>query len=81
MFIGNLNIFPLISPSDVVNINKLALILKIIGQYDVKHIMMLPIKQYHSFEGLEIHYHYYHSSSYQTHCDTNDNVSIHCHNY
>jgi len=34
----------LISSSDFVGINELTLILKIIGQCDVKHIMTLPIK-------------------------------------
>ena len=32
IFIGNLDILPLISPSDIVSIDKLTLILKIIGQ-------------------------------------------------
>ena len=39
-FIGNLDIFPLISQSDIVNINKLISILEINNQYDVKHSMM-----------------------------------------
>jgi hypothetical protein len=36
--------YPLISLSDIFSINQLILILKIIGQCDVKHVMMLPIK-------------------------------------
>ena len=43
--IGNLVIFPVISPSDIVSIiNELTLVLKIIGQCDVEHIMTLLIK-------------------------------------
>jgi hypothetical protein len=38
------NDFPLISSSDIFSINRLTMKLKIIGQYDFKHIMMLPIK-------------------------------------
>ena len=38
IFIGNLDIFPLILPSDIVNINQL--ILKISRQCDIKHIMI-----------------------------------------
>ena len=38
-FISNLDIFPLISPSDIVSLNKLSLILKIIGQCDFKYLM------------------------------------------
>jgi hypothetical protein len=38
-----LDIFPLISLSDIFSINRLRF-LKIIGQCDIKHIMMLPIK-------------------------------------
>jgi hypothetical protein len=33
-----------------------------------------------SFEGFNIHYNYYHNSSYQTHCDANDNVYLDLHN-
>ena len=36
--------FSLISTTDIFIINELTLILKIIGQCDVKHIMMLPFK-------------------------------------
>jgi hypothetical protein len=42
-FISNLDMFPLISQM-IFYINELTLILKIIGQCDVKHIMMLPFK-------------------------------------
>ena len=37
-------LFPLISPSDIVSINKPTLILKNISLCDIKHIMTLPIK-------------------------------------
>jgi hypothetical protein len=40
-FICNLDIFPLISPRHIVSSNELTLVLKIIGQYDIKHIMDL----------------------------------------
>ena len=40
--ISNFDNLPLISPCDIVSINKLTLILKIIGE--VEHIMMLQIK-------------------------------------
>ena len=68
-FIGNLDIFPLISQSDIVNINKLISILEINNQYDVKHSMMSNTvrcqTQYDvtsknnnvSFEGLDKHCH------------------------
>ena len=46
---------PLISPSDIVSNNALIVILKFIGQRDVKYIMTLPIKINNvSFEGLNI---------------------------
>jgi len=44
-FFGNLDILCLISPRNVVSSNKLTLILNIVIQCDVKHIMMLLIKQ------------------------------------
>ena len=44
MFIGNLDIFPLISRSGIVRISELALILKIMWQCDVKCIKTLHIK-------------------------------------
>jgi hypothetical protein len=47
-FISNFDIFILIF-SYVVNTNELFLMLKIIGQCDVKHIMTLPIKIITSF--------------------------------
>ena len=34
----------LILPSDIVRIKELTMILKIISQYDVKYVMVLPIK-------------------------------------
>ena len=42
-FISNLYFYPLISTSDISNINDLTLILKISGECDVKHTIMLPI--------------------------------------
>ena len=48
--------FSLISPSDIGSINQLTLKLKIICQYDVKHIMTFLVKINASFEGLDIHY-------------------------
>ena len=41
---SNLDIFPLISPCDIVSINKLTIILTIICQYYIKHIMIKKIK-------------------------------------
>jgi hypothetical protein len=38
-FIGNFDIFPLISPTDIVSISEPFMVLKIIGKSDVKHIM------------------------------------------
>ena len=38
------DIFLLIALSDVVSINEMTLILEIIGWFEVKHIMMLPVK-------------------------------------
>ena len=59
--IDNLEIFPLISPCDIVTINKLSVIPKIIGQYEVNHTMTLPIKINNvCFKGLDIQYHLYH---------------------
>ena len=40
---SNMNNFHLIQPSDIVGINELALIMKIISQYDVHNIMTSPI--------------------------------------
>ena len=42
--ISNFKIFPLIASSEIVSINELALILKMIGHCEVKHIITLPIK-------------------------------------
>jgi hypothetical protein len=36
--------FLLISPSDIIGIKEVTLILEIISQCDIKHIMLLPIK-------------------------------------
>ena len=44
LFIGSFLIFSLILPSEIVTKNELTLILVIIGQGDVKHILMLQIK-------------------------------------
>lgn len=41
---GNLYIWPLISQSDIVTINRLTLIVEFIGRCDIKHILMLQIK-------------------------------------
>ena len=72
-------IFPLISLRDIVNINKLTLILKNIGQCDVKHditdknIGQCDVKHdvtdknnNVSVEGLDMHYQKYHGFLYQT---------------
>ena len=53
-FIGNLNIFPLISTGHIVSINELTLILKIICQWDIKHMTLLDKNNDVSFEGLDI---------------------------
>ena len=42
--ICNLCTFPLTSPRDIFSINELSLILKINGQFDIEHIMMLQQK-------------------------------------
>jgi len=58
MFIGNLDIIPVISRSDIVNINGLTRILKIIGQCDVKYIMtLLDENNIISFEDIGLHFH------------------------
>jgi hypothetical protein len=52
--------FLLISPSDIIGIKEVTLILEISSQCDIKHIMLLPIKTIvlkKSFEGLNKHYH------------------------
>ena len=43
VIIGNLDIFHLILPSDILNINKLTVILKMISQSDIKCIMTLSM--------------------------------------
>jgi hypothetical protein len=44
LILSNLDIFPLISQSDIVDIIELSVILEIIGRHDIKHIMALLIK-------------------------------------
>ena len=74
---GNLDIFPLILMSDIFSNKELTLILTIIIPSDVKHIIMSPMKSNNiRFEGRDIHYHSNHSSTYQTHRDTSDNVCL-----
>jgi len=81
LFIGNLYIFPLVSPRDIFRNNRLAMILKNIGQCNVKHIMTLPIKTITSVvKVFNIYYPKYHISSCQTCCDTRDNVCLDLHN-
>ena len=77
--IGNLVIFPVISLIDIVSINELTLVLKIIGQCDVEHIMTLLIKTTAFFWRTPQHYH---SSSNLPHCayDTSDNVCLNLQN-
>lgn len=58
-----MDIFYLISETDIFRINELTLILKMICLCDVRPIMMLQIK--HNIVGIKcvnIHYHYYHYS-------------------
>ena len=58
MFISNLNIIPVISQSDIVNINGLTRILKIIDQCYVKYIMTLLDKNNNiGFESIGLHFH------------------------
>ena len=54
----------------------LSLVLQTIRQCDVKHIMTSPIKKITSALDMDIHYHYYHGSSYLTHRDTTDYVCL-----
>jgi len=62
----------LISLNDIVSISVLTLILTIVSQCDdVTHYDITDKNNNISFEVIKIHYH---SSSYQTHCDTSDNV-------
>ena len=72
LFIRNLDIFPLISPTDIFSIKEMSLILKNIGQGGVKHIMILLIKTITSvLKLLE-----YISSSYWTHFITSDHFCL-----
>ena len=58
LIICNVDTFPLISPSDIVNLNELTVMLKIIGQCDIKHIMTLTMKNNNvSVEGFDNHNH------------------------
>ena len=57
--IGNLDIFPLIYPSDIVSINKLTLLLIINGQ---THYVFTDKNNNVSLK-VYVHYHQYHSSS------------------
>jgi hypothetical protein len=69
------------SPSDIFSINRLIVILQIIGQCEVKaHNDVTDKNNNISFEGLNI---YYHSSSYRTRCDTtcSDNVCLDLQNW
>lgn len=43
-FIGNLLIFPVIVMKNIFSVNELTLILNVIGQCDVKYLMMLQVK-------------------------------------
>jgi hypothetical protein len=56
MSIGNLDILSLISTSDISSINKLTLLLKIIGQCAVKHYNVTDKNSYCRFEGPDMHY-------------------------
>ena len=63
-----------ISPSDIVIINELSLILKIIITCEVKqHCYVIHENNNVSFEELDIHYH---SSFNRNRCDTSDNVCV-----
>ena len=79
-FISNLDIFPLISLSDIVSINWAT----DTGNYRsvLCHIMTFntDINNNIRFEGLDIHYHNCHSLSYQIFCDTSDNVYLNLQN-
>jgi len=52
------------SPSDIVSINDMSLLVNIICQFDVKHIMAYPIKQTYIKTGMAFW------------CDTCDHVSL-----
>jgi hypothetical protein len=79
IFIGNLcsfplilqrDIVPLILQRDIVSINRLTLMLKIIGQ------CVADKNKDVSCEGLDMQFHQYHCSSYRTSCYTSDNVHL-----
>ena len=72
----NLDIFPLILMSDIFSNKELTLILTIIIPSDVKHYNVTHEINNIRFEGRDIHYHSNHSSPYQTHRDTSDNVCL-----
>ena len=76
-FIGKFNIFS-VDVSDIVSINLVTLILENISQRDVtlQHLGNKDKNNNISFEGLDIHYQQYHYSSYQTLCDTSNNVCL-----
>lgn len=43
--------------------------------------LAIALSQYYNFKsGLDIYYQQYHSSFYQTHCDSSDNVCLDLHN-
>ena len=73
LFIGNMDIFPLIQPSDIVIINKQT------GNYwSVWHETNSDVIDKNnnvSFEHLNKHFHQYCSLSCHTRCNTSDNVS------
>ena len=73
--ISNLYISPLIFHQQIFSVSPdWLLILKIIGQCDMKHTIDVSDKNNNiRFEGLNIH-RYYHSLSYHTLCDTSSNV-------
>ena len=80
IFISNLDIFSLISLSDIVSINNLTLILQIISEHDVKHIATLPIKTIMPVLKVLTNDHQYHCFSYRTRYDTSNNVCLVLHN-
>jgi hypothetical protein len=73
ILISRFGYFSLISSSDIVRINELTLILKIIGQCSIK---CYDKNDKVSFEGLDINYHKYHSSSYRNRSDSCDNACL-----
>ena len=76
--------FPLISLSDIISINRLTLTVENIDQCDVTVLHFIPKKTNNDkFESIVIHSHQIHSSSYLSPCDddTNDNVCLDLQNY